>query len=89
MKEGHEQALLRQRDALLKRRQLWVAGLIIWGVVVGWVLFGVVNSFTDNLDVRVSWLLTWLLPVAVFAVGTLVTMAGLRANQRALDRNAA
>lgn len=88
MKEGHEQTLLRQREALLKRRQLWVAGLVIWGVVVGWVLFGVVNSFTDNLDVRVSWLLTWLLPVAVFAVGTLVTMAGLRSNQRALERNA-
>ncbi len=88
MKESRELALLRRRDALKKRRQLWIAGLIIWGVVVGWVLFGVVNSFTDDVDVRLTWLLTWLLPVAVFGVGTLVVIGQLRANQRDLEHEA-
>lgn len=88
MKESRELALLRRRDALKKRRQLWVAGLVIWGVVVGWVLFGVVNSFTDDVDVRLTWLLTWLLPLAVFGVGTLVVIGQLRANQRDLEHEA-
>jgi len=88
VKESRELALLRRRDALKKRRQLWVAGLVIWGVVVGWVLFGVVNSFTDDVDVRLTWLLTWLLPVAVFGVGTLVVIGQLRANQRDLEHEA-
>lgn len=88
MKESRELALLRRRDALKKRRQLWVAGLVIWGVVVGWVLFGVVNSFTDDVDVRLTWLLTWLLPVAVFGVGTLAVIGQLRANQRDLEHEA-
>lgn len=88
MKESRELALLRRRDALKKRRQLWIAGLIIWAVVVGWVLFGVVNSFTDDVDVRLTWLLTWLLPVAVFGVGTLVVIGQLRANQRDLEHEA-
>lgn len=88
MKESRELALLRRRDALRKRRQLWVAGVVVWGVVVGWVLFGVVNSFTDDVDVRLSWILTWLVPVAVFVVGTLVTVAQLRSNQAELEREA-
>jgi len=88
VKESRELALLRRREALKKRRQLWVAGLVIWGVVVGWVLFGVVNSFTDDVDVRLTWLLTWLLPVAVFGVGTLVVIGQLRANQRDLEHEA-
>lgn len=88
MKESREFALLRRRDSLRKRRQLWVAGVVVWGVVVGWVLFGVVNSFTDDVDVRLSWLLTWLVPVAVFVVGTLVTAAQLRSNQAELEREA-
>ena len=88
MKESRELALLRRRDALKKRRQLWVAGLVIWGVVVGWVLFGVVNSFTDDVDVRLTWLLTWLLPVAVFGVGTLLVIGQLRVNQRDLEHEA-
>ena len=88
MKESRELALLRRRDALKRRRQLWVAGLVIWGVVVGWVLFGVVNSFTDDVDVRLTWLLTWLLPVAVFGVGTLLVIGQLRVNQRDLEHEA-
>lgn len=65
--------LLRKRDSLRKARQLWIAGLVIWGVVVGWVIFGFVNSVTDDVDVRLTWVVTWLVPVLILAVGTLVT----------------
>ena len=78
------EALLRQRDRLLKRRQLWVAGLVIWGVVVGWVLFGVVNSFSDATDVRLTWIITWLLPVALLLIGSAATWLQLRKVQQEL-----
>jgi hypothetical protein len=70
--------LLRRRDSLRKTRQLWIAGLVIWGVVVGWVVFGFVNSLTDDMDVRLSWVLTWLVPVVILAAGTLVTHLRVR-----------
>ena len=72
-------ALLRRRDALRRTRQLWAAGLVVWGVVVGWVVFGLVNSITDDVDVRLTWILTWLLPVTVLAGGTLVAHMRMRA----------
>lgn len=78
MKESRELALLRKRDGLRRRRQLWVAGVVVWGVVVGWVLFGIVNSISGDVDVRLTWLLTWLVPVLIFGVGTLVTQVALR-----------
>jgi hypothetical protein len=65
--------LLRRRDGLRKRRQIWIAGLVIWGVVVGWVVFGFVNSITDDVNVLLTWVVVWLLPVLVLAGGTLVT----------------
>ena len=70
--------LLRRRDSLRKARQLWIAGLVIWGVVVGWVIFGFVNSVTDDVDVRLTWVITWLLPVLALAGGTLVTHLRVR-----------
>ena len=70
--------LLRRRDSLKRSRQVWIGGLIVWGVVVGWVLFGFVNSVTDDADVRITWVLVWLLPVLILAVGTLVTHLRLR-----------
>jgi hypothetical protein len=76
--------LLRRRDALRRTRQLWVAGLAIWAIVLGWVLFGFVNAVTDDVDVRLTWLLVWLLPVVVLGVGTLLTMRRLRACDAAL-----
>ncbi|MFM1917241.1 MAG: hypothetical protein RJB01_756 [Actinomycetota bacterium] len=78
------EALLRERDRLLKRRQLWVAGLVVWAVVVGWVLFGVVNSFTEDADVRITWIITWLLPVAILLIGSGTTWMQLRKVQREL-----
>jgi hypothetical protein len=88
MKESRELALLRRRDTLRKRRQLWIAGIIVWGVVVGWVLFGIVNSISGDVDVRLTWLLTWLVPVVVFGLGTLITQTALRSCERDLLRQA-
>ena len=76
--------LLRRRDTLRKGRQLWLAGLVIWGVVVGWVLFGLVNSITDDLDVLLTWALVWLLPVLVLAGGVLLTHLRVRDCDRQL-----
>ena len=76
--------LLRRRDTLRKGRQLWLAGLVIWGVVVGWVLFGLVNSITDDLDVLLTWALEWLLPVLVLAGGVLLTHLRVRDCDRQL-----
>lgn len=70
--------LLRRRDALRKARQLWIAGLVIWGVVVGWVIFGFINSVTDDTDVRLTWVLAWLLPVLILAGGALATHLRVR-----------
>jgi hypothetical protein len=88
MKESRELALLRRRDTLRKRRQLWIAGVIVWGIVVGWVLFGIVNSISGDVDVRLTWLLTWLVPVVVFGLGTLITQTALRSCERDLLRQA-
>jgi hypothetical protein len=88
MKESRELALLRKRDGLRRTRQLWVAGVVIWGVVVGWVLFGIVNSISGDVDVRLTWLLTWLVPVLIFGAGTLVTQAALRRCEHDLRREA-
>lgn len=70
--------LLRRRDRLRRARQLWLAGLVIWGVVVGWVAFGLVNSLTADDAVWRDWVLVWLLPVAVLAIGALVVQLRLR-----------
>jgi hypothetical protein len=78
-KNARANELLRRRDSLRKARQLWIAGLVIWGVVVGWVVFGFVNSLTDDMDVRLTWVVVWLLPVLVLAGGTLVTHLRVRA----------
>ena len=60
----------------------------MWGVVVGWVLFGIVNSISGDVDVRLTWLLTWLVPVVVFGLGTLITQTALRSCERDLLRQA-
>lgn len=78
--------LLRRRNSLKRTRQVWVACLVIWGVVLGWVLWGFVNSITDNLDVLLGWVLIWLLPVLLLAVGSLVTHLRLRSCEADLLR---
>ena len=76
---AHAYELLRRRDALKRTRQVWLAGLVVWGVVVGWLAFGFVNSVTDDMDVRLTWVLTWLVPVLVLGVGSLLTHRRLAA----------
>jgi hypothetical protein len=60
----------------------------VWGVVVGWVLFGIVNSISGDVDIRLAWVLTWLVPVIIFSAGTLVTQSALRRCERDLVREA-
>ena len=76
--------LLRRRDSLKRTRQVWIAGLVVWGVVVGWVVFGLVNAITGDADVRLTWVLVWLVPVLILAGGTLLTQRRLRACASAL-----
>ena len=59
---SHAYALERQRDSLKRTRQVWVGLLVVWGVLVGWVIFGFVNSFTDDMNAWLSWALAWLAP---------------------------
>jgi hypothetical protein len=80
-------ALLRERDSLRRTRQVWLAGLVIWGVVVGWVVWGFINSLTDDLDLWLVWSLVWLLPVLVLLGGTLLTQRRLRACQARMVAN--
>ena len=81
---AHAYELLRRRDALLRSRQVWAAGLVIWAVVLGWVVWGLINALTDDADLRLVWLVVWLLPVLVLARGLLVTRSRLRACQAQL-----
>ncbi len=81
---SHAYELLRQRDSLKRTRQVWIGGLVIWAVVVGWVIFGLVNALTDDLNVWLSWAVTWLVPVVILGAGTLMTMSRLRAVESGL-----
>jgi hypothetical protein len=83
---AHAYELLRERDRLLRTRQIWVAALVIWAVVLGWVIWGFINALTDAVDMRLAWVLVWLVPVLVLAAGVLVTRSRLRTCQAALLR---
>jgi membrane protein DedA with SNARE-associated domain len=79
--------LERRRDALLRTRQLWAAGLVIWAVVLGWVIWGFINSLTDAADMRFVWALVWLLPVLILTTGLTVNHRRLRRCEADLARN--
>jgi len=81
--EARTQALLRQRSAHRRAMQLWIALTVIWGVVVGWVAFGFVNSVTDDADVPVAWLV-YVVPLVILAVGSLVAVLRVRRTDRDL-----
>lgn len=71
------QALLRQQSRQKRALQVWIALTVIWGVVLGWVVFGIVNSVTDDGDVPLAgWI--YAVPLAALAVGTLVAYLRLR-----------
>lgn len=71
------QALLRQQSRQKRALQVWVALTVIWGVVLGWVVFGIVNSFTADEDVRLAWWI-YAVPLLALAVGTLLAYLRLR-----------
>lgn len=71
--DSQTQALLRRRDALKRSRTVWLGGLVVWGVVVGWILWGLVNAITDDVSGVLVWAIVWLLPVLVLAAGAATT----------------
>ena len=81
--EARTQALLRERSARRRAMQVWVALTVIWGVVVGWVAFGFVNSVKEDADVPFAWLV-YAVPLVILAVGSLVAALGVRRTDRDL-----
>jgi cytochrome bd-type quinol oxidase subunit 2 len=71
------QALLRQKSRQRRALQVWIALTVIWGVVLGWVVFGIVNSVTDDADVPLAWWV-YAVPLVALAVGTLIAYLRLR-----------
>ena len=77
------QALLRERSARRRAMQVWLALTVIWGVVVGWVVFGFVNSVTDDADVPFAWLV-YAVPLVVLGAGSLLAVLRWRRTDRDL-----
>lgn len=69
--------LLRERDALKRTSQVWLALTVVWGVVVGWAAWGLVNALTDDDAFWISWLV-YLVPLAVLAIVTAISYSRLR-----------
>jgi L-asparagine transporter-like permease len=74
--EARTQALLRERDARKRSMQIWIGAAVIWGVVLGWVAWGLIGMLFDDSD-RIAWL-TYLVPLAVLVIGALVAAARVR-----------
>lgn len=79
--EAHVEALLRQRTADRRHRQVWAALAVIWGVVLGWIVWGIVGSQTE--DDLAAWLV-YLVPLAVLASGTVVAHVQVRETEQRL-----
>ena len=69
--ERRTQELLRERDRSKRAMQLWVALLVIWAVIVGWIVWGIVNA-VDGDSVSVWAWLAYGVPTAVLAAGSLL-----------------
>ena len=80
--EARTQALLRERDARKRSMQVWIGAAVVWGVVLGWVAWGLIGMLFDDSD-RIAWL-TYLVPLAILVVGALVAASRVRATSRAL-----
>lgn len=70
--------LLRQRDKQKRTMQVWLGLLVIWGVVVGWLFFLIVRSRTESSGPALA-ILTYLIPLAVLAIGVWMHSSKLRA----------
>ncbi len=81
--EGRVQELLRERDRTRRSMQVWVALLVIWVVVVGWIVWGIVNA-VDGDSVSVWAWVAYFAPAAALAVGSLLTWSRWRGTDRSL-----
>ena len=86
MVKHRTQELLRERDAARRARQLWLAGLVIWGAVVGWAAWGLVGMLADDSDL-VAWL-AYVIPLVVLAVGSATAWARVSRIDRELVADA-
>jgi len=59
--------LLRERDRQKRTLQVWIGLVVVWGVVVGWVAYFAVRSFSTSMGSLLAWL-TYFVPLAVFAI---------------------
>lgn len=53
----------------------------------GWVVWGFINMLDRDTSVRLAWLTAWLLPVAILAIGSLITQRRLAACHAELVAN--
>ena len=80
--EARTQALLRERDARKRSMQVWIAAAVVWGVVLGWVAWGLIGMLFDDSD-TIAWL-TYLVPLVVLVIGASLAAARVRATSREL-----
>jgi predicted membrane protein len=84
--EARTQQLLRERDAAKRRLQVWLGLTIVWGVALGWVVWGLVGMAADD-SRHIAWI-AYLVPLAVLVIGTVVTWLGVRRIDAQLVSNA-
>ncbi|MDO8307873.1 MAG: hypothetical protein Q7V58_05900 [Actinomycetota bacterium] len=75
------QALLRQRARAKRAMPVWLGLAIVWGVVFGWIIWGLVRLDSAGL----AWAI-YLVPLAVLAGMALATYARIRRIDRELLR---
>lgn len=85
--EARTQELLRERSQRQRARQVWIALAVIWGVVLGWVAWGLVNSIDGDTISVFAWLV-YLVPLAVLVAGALRAWMRYRETDRELLANA-
>ena len=83
MTSAHTQALLRSRDRARRSAQVWTALAVIWGVVLGWCVWGLINAFDGDQISTLAWV-AYLVPLAALIVGALIAWSRWRATGRAL-----
>ena len=82
-KEARVQATLRERDRAKRSMQVRVALLVVWAVVVGWIVWGIVNA-VDGDQVSVWAWLAYLVPTALLGIGAVAAWSRWRRTDRDL-----
>ena len=83
MNERQVQATLRERDRAKRAMQLWLALLVIWAVVVGWIVWGIINSIDGDRVSVWSWL-AYVVPTLALGVGAVAWWSRWRRTDRDL-----